>query len=198
MQRPPFSKIKTGKDFNQWYWLKSEMQAICKQLNLPSSGKKFDLRDRIMYALDHKGQQDPKAVKAKPKSTFKWSKATLTPQTLITDNITFGQNLRRFMQAHIGERFAFNIDFMAWAKANAVKTLQDAIDQWKFLEDRKKDPSFKTEIADHNMMNQYFRDFMEDNPNASIEMARRFWRLKKQQPMKDGFVRYEKGDLKLK
>lgn len=38
---------------------------------------------------------------------------------------------------------------------------------------------------------------MEDNPKESIENVRKFWLLKKQLPTKNGFVKYEKSDLKL-
>ena len=47
------------------------------------------------------------------------------------------------------------------------------------------------------MFNQYMRDFMEDNPTQSLENVRKYWLLKKQRPMKNGFVKYQKSDLNL-
>ena len=87
---------------------------------------------------------------------------------------------------------------MAWAKANAGKTLQDAILKWEELEQRKNDPNFKTNIANHNMLNQYVRDFSVDNPTKSFKDALAIWKIKKTMPTEDGFIRYHADDLKLK
>ena len=88
-QRPDPSQIDTGSEFHRWYWLKKELIAICKQMGLPSSGSKFELRDRIMYALDNEGKLLP-SMKKKHTSSFNWSKEELHPDTVITDNISFG------------------------------------------------------------------------------------------------------------
>ncbi len=197
MERPDFKDIKTGEAFNRWYWLKKEMIQICKAAQLPTSGSKFELRDRIMYALDHQGKLNPEIRKKRSKSKFDWAKSKLTPDTKITDNITFGQNLRQFMKSQIGDHFSFNTDFMAWAKTNVGKTLADAVVQWTLLEERKQDPHFRTDIAEHNMFNQYLRDFLDDNKGLNFATAKTCWLLKKQMPMKDGFVRYERSDLEL-
>lgn len=196
MKRPEFSNIKSGEEFNSWYWLKEEMVEICKLCGLPYSGAKFELRDRIMYALDNEGKIKPqKAIKKTSK--FNWAKAELHPETVITDNISFGPNFRRFMKGQIGAKFSCHSDFMDWVKQNPGKTLQDAVQKWEELEQRKDDPNFKREIAEHNMFNQYTRDFLEDNPGMTFKQARSFWLLKKKLPTKDGFVKYEKTDLKL-
>lgn len=196
MARPNFENIKTGSEFNTWYWLKEEMVAICKQLNLPSTGRKFDLRDRIMYALDNNGEIMA-TVKKKTISKFNWTKSELTPDTIITDNVTFGQNFRGFMVDQIGENFSFNIAFMDWVKNNPGKRLGDAVHMWTQIEERNKNPDFKTEIAKNNMFNQYTRDFLSDNPNLGVKDARNYWLLKKKLPTKNGFIEYHKSDLKL-
>ena len=127
MQRPNFGDIKTGEEFNQWYWLKAEMVEICKRAGLPATGRKFDLRDRIMYALDHDGNLKPEPKKKKTKSKFNWAKSELSLETIITDNVSFGPNFRRFMKSRIGNRFSCHSDFMDWMKSNAGKTLADAV-----------------------------------------------------------------------
>lgn len=197
MQRPDFENIKSGKEFNQWYWLKEEMVNICKQSGLPTNGRKFDLRDRIMYALDNDGKVKPAPQKKKAKSKFNWAKAVLTLETPITDNVSFGPNFRRFMKAQIGNKFNCHSDFMDWVKENEGKTLADAIDQWHTLEKRKENPNFKRTIADNNMYAQYTRAFLEDNENKTLKDAKKYWLLKKQLPTTDGFVRYRRSDLEL-
>ncbi len=197
MSRPEFENIKSGEEFNQWYWLKEEMVEICKRSNLPYTGRKFDLRDRIMYALDNNGKIQPKIEKPKSKSKFNWAKAELTLETEITDNVSFGPNFRRFMKSQVGKSFSCNSDFMDWVKTNIGNTLGGAVEEYYRLEKRKENPDFERKIADNNMFNQYTRDFMKDNPNSNLKEVRKFWSLKKQMPTKDGFIRYAKSDLKL-
>ncbi|MEM1319552.1 MAG: DUF6434 domain-containing protein [Bacteroidota bacterium] len=197
MTRPDFTDIKTGVEFNNWYWLKAEMVDICKAIQLPYSGSKFELRDRIIYALDNDGALKPVAKKKKAHSKFNWARAELSRDTVITDNISFGPNFRRFMKAEIGDHFSCHGDFMAWAKSNAGKTLEDAILKWEELERRKENPNFRREIAAYNMFNQYVRDFLDDNKGYSFQEARKYWDVKKQLPTKGGFVKYEKSDLAL-
>ena len=195
--RPKFEEIASGKEFNTWYWSKDEMLAICKQLGLPTQGRKFDLRDRIMHALDQ-GMDTIKPPKsAKGVSKFNWAKATLTLETKITDSVSFGPNFRSFMKEQIGSKFKCHSDFMDWVKGNVGSTLGDAVVTWKALEDRKKDPSFKRIIADNNMYAQYIRDFLEDNPGLSLEDVKHYWELRKKLPMENGFIRYSRSDSEL-
>ncbi|TRX60803.1 cytoplasmic protein [Fulvivirga sp. M361] len=151
MERPTFIAIKSGEEFNQWYWSKAEMEDICKQSGLPYSGSKFELRDRIMHALDHNGEVLPRERSKKTTSNFDWSKTALSIYTIITDNVSFGPNFRNFMKSKIGKKFTCHSDFMEWIKNNSGKTLGDAIAKWAELEERKKDPAFKRSIAAHNM-----------------------------------------------
>ena len=197
MNRPDFSTIKTGAAFNQWYWLKREMVDICKQAGLPCHGSKFELRDRIMYALDHQGSVKPKVKTKKATSTFHWAKAELTLDTVITNDVSFGPNFRGFMEAQTTRKFTCHSDFMDWVRANSGKTLQDAILAWEAFENRKEDPAFRREIAEHNMYCQYVRDFLNDNPGQSFSHAKNHWNRKRQLPMKEGLVKYERSDLTL-
>jgi len=101
------------------------------------------------------------------------------------------------MKSQVGDKFSCHGDFMDWIKSNQGKTLEDAVKEWHILEKRKENTSFKREIADNNMYSQYIRDFLEDNPDFNFNDVKKYWLLKKALPMKNGFVRYEKSDLKL-
>jgi Domain of unknown function (DUF6434)/SAP domain-containing new25 len=197
MKRPDFSNIKTATEFNNWYWLKEEMVAICKATGLPATGSKFQLRDRIMYALDNNGTKMPEPVPKKPTAVYDWAKGKLTPETIITDNVSFGPNFRNFIKLHVGNKFVCHSDFMNWIKSNTGKTLQDAILMWQELENRKKNPNFKRNISEHNMLAQYVKDFLKDNPGKKIKDVLAVWKIKKTQPMINGFVKYKKADVKL-
>jgi len=197
-QRPAFESITNSQTFKQWYWLKTELVAICKQSGLPYAGAKATLMERIAYALDHQGavQPNPKAA-PKPASRFNWAKATLSPQTPITDNISFGPNFRRFMTQQIGPGFTCTSEFMAWVKAHPGHTLQAAIDHWHTLAARHQDPAFKRPIAPMNMYNQYMRDFLAHYPDKGPADARHFWLLKKLQPTTNGRVQFAPADVQL-
>ena len=174
------------------------MVEICKQASLPYTGSKFDLRDRIMYALDNDGKVLQKQKRTRKKSKFSWVKAELSLETVITDNVSFGPNFRRFMQSQINQKFSCHSDFMNWVKTNVGKTLQDEVLKWHELEERKQNPDFKREIAAHNMMSLYVRDFLTDNDGYFFKDVIEIWKIKKTMPMTDGFVRYEKSDVNLK
>jgi hypothetical protein len=197
MHRPKFYTIKSGTEFNKWYWLKEELVKICKQVNLSANGSKFQLRDRIMYALDNTGAKMPESKLKKAKADYDWVKSKLTLRTIITDNISFGPNFRNFIKLHAGNKFVCHSDFMDWVKTNTGKTLQDAILMWQELENRKTHTDFKRSIAEHNMLAQYVRDFLKDNPGKKIKDVLAVWKIKKTQPMINGFVKYKKADVKL-
>ena len=145
--RPDFSRDLSADEFERWYWPVSILKAACESLGVPSAGLKSDLRKRVAFALRNPGAPLPTPNKNKAKSRFKWAKADLTLQTEITDSISFGPNVRNFFKAEIGKGFVCHGDFMAWVKANAGSTLQDAVDAWYVLEARKLDPEFRREIA---------------------------------------------------
>ncbi len=124
-------------------------------------------------------------------------KSKLTLQTIITSNVSFGPNFRNFIKLHVGNKFVCHSDFMHWVKGNTGNTLKDAVLIWYELENRKTDPDFKRTIAEHNMLAQYVRDFLKDNPGKKIKDVLAIWKIKKTQPMVNGFVRYKKADVKL-
>jgi len=195
MKRPDLINIKTAEEFRQWYWLKQELVDYCKLIKINYAGSKAAITDRIAEILTTGViKENNKTKKPRPTSKFNWAKEVLTPDTIITDSYKNGQNTRQFFQKEIGPSFKFNIDFMAWMKANCGKTLKDAVAQWYLLEERKKDKTFKSTIPPSNQYNQYMRDFFADNPDKTIKDARKYWSLKRSLP---GHNKYEKSDLAL-
>jgi Domain of unknown function (DUF6434)/SAP domain-containing new25 len=193
-KRPAITTIKTGKELKCWYWLKDELVAYCKIKDIGYAGGKFTILERIANKLDGKKVISKKNTKAV--SVFDWHGASLTPNTVITDNYKNSQNVRRFFKVHCGEKFHFSIPFMLWMKANTGKKLKDAVIEWKRLQKVTSDKAFRSVIPEHNQYNQYIRDFFSDNPGKTLEDARQCWKLKRQLPLERH--RYERSDLMLK
>ncbi|MEM1197203.1 MAG: DUF6434 domain-containing protein [Pseudomonadota bacterium] len=134
--------------------------------------------------------------KARRKSRFNWSNAELNEHTRITDNVSFGPNVRNWFKRRIGPAFVCHSDFMDWVRSNTGATLGDAIEAWYTLEKREAEPGFRHEIALCNNYLRYLRDARDDNPALSHEQAMECWHAKKLRPASDGFVIYEKDDLR--
>jgi len=194
-QRPDIASIKRGDELRQWYWLKSELVAHGKVLGLRTTGGKFEILDRIAHFLDT--GKPPTERKPKVTSKFDWHSAELTSQTVLTDSYKNTQNVRRYFREHVDPAFKFNIEFMAWIKANIGKTLADAGVEYTAMRARESDPNFQSKIASHNQFNQYTRDFLEDNPTLGLKDVRRVWAKKRALPSKDGRHVYDPTDLDL-
>ena len=186
--RPEISKCASAGEFRNWYWLEEELVSYCRENKLPSTGSKQAITNRIAGYMETGTVAKPQAPKSRSK--FDWHSAKLTPQTVIADNYKNTQNVRRFMQQHMGESFKFNIAFMAWMKANAGKTLADAIVARREIAEREKVE--KPAIPASNQYNRYLRDFYDANPNANVADARTCWAYKRSLP---GHNRYQENDL---
>ncbi|MEL6450586.1 MAG: DUF6434 domain-containing protein [Pseudomonadota bacterium] len=194
-RRPPVDPTMPAAEFLRWYWPVAALTQFCTALGIPASGPKAALRARVAWALAHPGTPMPKAAKPKPKSRFKWGSETLHPDTVITDTVSFGPNLRGFFHDQIGPGFVCHGDFMTWVKSNTGATLADAVAAWHMLEARKDDPAFRREIASCNTYLQYLRDIRDAHPDLTLAQAKACWDDKKTKPAQDGMVVYAPADL---
>ena len=182
-KRPHISKIRTAEELDRWYWLKAELEELCRRMGLPANGVKAELRERLLHALRNDGALGPtKKKRLRAKSKFPWAKAKLTAETVITDNVSFGPNFRGFFQKEIGARFVCTGEFMQWVRSHPGKTLRDAALHWLELEERKLDPQFQRAIASDNQLSQYVRDFLADNPGATFKYALAVWYIQRRLP----------------
>ncbi|MEM6899299.1 MAG: DUF6434 domain-containing protein [Pseudomonadota bacterium] len=193
--RPDFDPAMSRDMFEFWYWPKSELERICSELNLSKAGNKAELRGRIALHLENPNLRQPKRAR-RPRDETNWAKAALTLETVITASITFGPNVRGFFKREIGKRFTCTSDFMDWVRDNTGSTFGDAIDAWHMLEQRKDDPAFRREIAEHNNFLQYLRDFADAFPDLSLDDAKRCWDEKKIRPAVQGKVIFELHDTR--
>ena len=197
MQRPLLKNISSVEEFKNWYWLKEELIAYCREAGIKTTGGKFEIAERIVNYLNtgatKTNQSQDKSI-TKPTSKFDWKNEQLTLNTVITDNYKNNSHVRKFFIEQVGAKFSFSIDLMQWMKDNVGKTLGDAVVEWHRLQELKKNPNYQSVIPAHNQYNQYTRDFLADNPDKSIQDARKYWKLKRSKP---GKIKYSKSDLLL-
>lgn len=184
-QRPVLDKNLDGKTFHNFYYLKEELVDFCRKNNLPVSGGKIEITDRIACFLDT--GEIRAASKGKKKAM---TISDITENTIIEADFVCSEKHREFFKEHIGNSFSFNVAFQKWLKSNAGKTYKEAIAAYyQILEDKKKE---KTKIDKQFEYNTYIRDFFADNQGKSLEQAIKCWKYKKRL---QGHNRYERSDL---
>ncbi|RWS41824.1 cytoplasmic protein [Bacillus mycoides] len=167
--RPPLTKSISLEDFQNYYWLKTELQIFCREHDLPASGSKIEISGRISHYL---------ATDKILKNSFhqKGSKTSLSYkdlslQTIITENHRCSEEVRTFFKEKIGASFRFTVALQKFFKENIGKTYEDAITFWYEENERKKDPSYKTTIGTQFEYNRFTRDFFEDPNNKGKSKA---------------------------
>ena len=183
--RPKLNRHLDEQTFRSYYYLKDELVAFCRENNLPVSGGKIELTERIAYFLN-----TGDILKASPNRKRTINVDLITENTIIEPDIVCSEIHRAFFKEKIGKSFSFNVLFQKWLKGNAGKTYGDAINAYyRILEAKKKG---KTNIDKQFEYNTYIRDFFEDNQGKSLEEAIICWKYKKGL---QGHNRYEKSDL---
>lgn len=184
-ERPELNRELDGKIFRSYYYLKEELVGFCRENNLPVSGGKIELTDRIAFFLD-----TGKVLETTKKRKTTKSVGLITENTIIEPNIVCSEKHRAFFIEKIGKSFSFNVLFQKWLKGNAGKTYADAINAYyQILEEKK---NGKTTIDKQFEYNTYIRDFFENNQGRSLEEAITCWKYKKSL---QGHNRYEQSDL---
>lgn len=156
--RPNLTKDCSVEDFQDFYWLKEELQAFCREHGLSASGSKIEIADRIEIFL-RTGEIKKPIRQARIKTKIE-HQANLSLDTVITENHRCSQDVRVFFKTVI-PKFHFSTYIQAYFKNNAGKTYRDAVNAWYEEENRKKDPSYKKSIAPQFEYNQFIRDFLQ-------------------------------------
>lgn len=188
-ERPKLTKELDCDIFLQYYYLKEELVAFCKEVGLSTTGGKQDITKRIGHFLKTGEKLVEPVVKRKKVDI---NPIELSLDSIIEDNFVCSEKHRAFFHSIIGDSFSFNVTFQKYLKNNAGKTYSDAVNEWyKIKEDKKKNKG-KSEIDSQFEYNTYIRDFFKDNSDKSLEDAIRCWKFKKELA---GHNKYEKQDL---
>ena len=184
-ERPELNIELDGRTFRNFYYLKEELVAFCREYNLPVTGGKIELTERIAHFLD-----TGEIIETSPAKKRNTIVGTITEDTIIEENIVCSEKHRAFFCERIGKSFSFNVLFQKWLKSNAGKTYGDAIKAYyEIIEEKKKG---KSKIDKQFEYNTYIRDFFEDNKDRSLGEAIICWKYKKSL---SGHNRYERSDL---
>lgn len=194
-KRPKLDNRISIKDFREFYWLKEELLAFCREEGLKKTGSKLEVAARIEHYISTGNKKiNERAFKSAPISRFDWKSAQLSPGTRITDNYRSTENVRLFFEQQIGKQFKFNVQFMNWMKSNQGKTLHTATEVWKKIAVESKTRTDPKAIAPQFEYNQYISDFSAANPNLDRELGIKLWNIKR---TLRGDSTYHQSDLKL-
>ncbi len=177
MTRPTAITGLSGDDFAAYYWLKIDLVTFCRENNLPTSGSKQVLTERIKLFLDTGDIQKPKRTSRSGKNAA--MPTMFTRETIIGDKWRCSQDLRAFFEAEIGSAFHFNQFMRDFIKRDGIgQSLQAAIDGWILS---KQQPKGSSNIAPQFEYNRHFREYFANNPNATRADAIQAWNEKKAQ-----------------
>ena len=171
-KRPDLNNELDSKTFLSFYYLKEELITFCRENNLPVSGGKIELTERIAYYLD-----TGKILKVSVKRKTSVNIGQIAEDSIIEPDFVCSEKHRTFFKEKIGKAFSFNVLFQKWLKNNTGKTYKDAIEAYYRISEEKK--KGKTTIDKQFEYNTYIRDFFEDNQGKSLEDAIRCWKYKK-------------------
>ncbi|HFK1786356.1 DUF6434 domain-containing protein [Bacillus cereus] len=167
--RPPLTKSISLEDFQNYYWLKAELQTFCHEHGLPASGSKTEITERISHYLTTGKVLKNSSVQKVSKAPLSYKDLSL--QTIITKNHRCSEDVRAFFKEKIGTNFRFTVALQKFFKENVGKTYEDAITFWYEENERKKDPTYKTTISAQFEYNRFTRDFFEDPNNKGKAKA---------------------------
>ena len=167
MSRPDLDRSLSADDFQDYYWLKAELVAFCRENSLPVSGAKMALVERVAAFLrDGTVLRSPPArqVRAEPLPE------TLTLDTVIGRGWRSGQRLRAFFEAEVGPSFRFNQVLVRFIRDGEGRTLGEALDAWGAA--RAADPQPLEEQFEYN---RHTRAYRADHPDATPAEVRAAW-----------------------
>ena len=185
--RPEITINLDSHTFREYYYLKEELMAFCRDNHLPVSGGKQELTERIACFLDSGKVQQPVS---KRNTGYKTITSEITLDRIIEKGFVCSETHRAFFKKEIGNSFSFNVQFQQWLKTNAEKTYADAVTAYEEILKAKK--AEKSSIGKQFEYNTYIRDFFADNAGKTLEDAIKCWKYKKNLK---GHNRYERSDL---
>jgi hypothetical protein len=170
MTRPILSRSLDDAEFSRWYWLKSELQAFCRDRGFSASGSKADLENRVRAILA--GQEPPKTLKSQRVGPA--MPTEFTAETVIGSGWKCSQCLRSYFVSVHGQAFSFNAALREFIATEQGKTLADASARYASTRNM---PA--GEISRQFEYNLHMREFFSDNPGSTHRQAVDAWWAKR-------------------
>lgn len=183
MERPVLNEQLAAQTFRDFYYLKEELVAFCKEVELQATGSKEELTNRIAHYLET-GEK----TRSTKEKAVKTSISLVHLEDTIEENFVCSQVRRTFYQEYIGQSFSFNVRFQNWLKSNAGKTYEESIEAYHIIL-ADKEP---TTIGKQFEYNTYIRAIFADNSDITLKDAIKCWQYKK---ARSGHNQYEEADL---
>ena len=119
--RPSLTKSISLEDFQNYYWLKAELQTFCRENGLPASGSKIEITERISHYL-HTGKILKTALVQKRVKLLSLIKTFLFKLLLLKITAV----AKRFgpFQRKIGANFRFTVALQKFFKENIGKHMK--------------------------------------------------------------------------
>ena len=157
-RRPPLSAALSGAELLRWYWLKSELVVLARQLGVSRSGSKAVLTARLVAVLDGEPMPAAPSVSHRPggRLTGPLSRNTMIPVGQRSDQV-----LRAWFVAQIGPGFRFDGPMRTFI-ADGGRTLGDAVDHWYATRQRR-----PQEIEPQFELNRFGRDWRAAHPGST-------------------------------
>lgn len=163
--RPDFTTMKTYQEFSHYYWYRTELADICKQLGLEYLGIKTELEEEIKQYFAGNVVQKKVPLKTKKKQGIELTLAT----PLLSCDFAFNTRFREFFAQQTGvSSFKFTADMAAaWRKVKAEKdvefTLRDMLAIYQGQSTYAKYDNTSCQ------WNQFVKDFCADKNNAAFQ-----------------------------
>ena len=181
--RPALHKELDIEEFQNYYWMKEELQAFCRDNGLSAAGSKIDITERIAVFLKTGERLEPPSRKRQPARNGR-VETELSLDTVISEDHRCSQQVRAFFTSVI-PNFHFSTHIQQFFRENVGRTYRDAADAWQAEEERKKDPFYKKDkLAPQFEYNQFIRDYFADpyNQGRKREDAIQAWKAIKSMP----------------
>ncbi|MGT2784239.1 SAP domain-containing protein [Streptococcus merionis] len=119
-----FSKEMTPAEFKEQYWYKADLEAICRQQQLPTYGTKAELTAYILDYLSGKAASDIVPVRKNHRLKKSLTADEITLDTKLLDSgFSLNNEARVFFQSYLG------LDKFSFKKAMAIKLREVEVGQ---------------------------------------------------------------------
>lgn len=174
--RPQLSATLSEREFRRWYWLKAELEAFARELDVRATGSKELLAARIEAALAGRKFAEPTLA---PRSTGRQLSPPLAHTSIIPAGQRSSQVVRAWMLEQIGPAFHFDAEMREFfSRSDGTQTMQDAIHHFYATRhqcDKRIDSQFE--------YNRFTRAWHDSHPDGTRDELLKDWRSYRATPI---------------